>query len=147
MRRVVLLLAGVMLLCLGNFLSLPATTASEVLDVPDVSSALAGANVGHVDRGANAPAPLPDGSYLLPPAEEVQETDKLPVNAYLLTMLVLANASFGASVVLWLLTTNARRQRAIYSLGVVRASLTTACEEPSFLVHDQATFRGMDRCS
>src|SRR5215204_4021925 len=131
MRRVVLLLlAGIMLSCLGIFLSLPATTASEV---PDVPSALAGANVGHVDRGANAPAPLPDERYPLTPAEEAQETDKLPVNAYLLTMLVLAIASLGASVVLWLLTTNARRQGAIYSLGAVRASLTTACEEPSFL--------------
>jgi len=128
MRRVVLLLAGVMLLCLGSFLSLPATTAS---DVPDVPSALAGANVGHVDRGANAPAPLPDESYPITPAEEAQKTDKLPVNAYLLTMLVLAVASFGASV-LWLLT-NARRQGAIYSLGAVRASLNTACEQPSFL--------------
>jgi hypothetical protein len=40
---------------------------------------------------------LPDGSYPLMPAEEAQETDSPPVNAYLLTMLTLA-CSFGASV-------------------------------------------------
>src|SRR5215213_4499259 len=73
MHRLVLLLllAGVMLCCLGVLLSLP-------LSAPHVSSALAGAHVGHVDRGANAPAPLPNGSYPLMPAEEVQQTDRLP---------------------------------------------------------------------
>jgi hypothetical protein len=69
-----------------------------------------------MERGADAPAspaaPGPDGSYLLMPAEELQETDKLPVNAYLLTMLVLALASLGTSVG-WLLMTNARRRGAL----------------------------------
>src|SRR5215204_3867687 len=86
MHRFVLLLvlAGVMLCCLWVFLiSLPLTAAH-------VFSALGGANVEHVDRGANAPAPLPNGSYPLMPAEEAQETYSLPVNAHLLTMLVLA---------------------------------------------------------
>src|SRR5829696_3871398 len=86
MYRFVLLLvlAGVMLCCLWVFLlSLPLSAAH-------VSSALAGANVEHVDRGANAPAPLPNGSYPLMPAEEAQQTDRLPVNASLLTMLMLA---------------------------------------------------------
>jgi hypothetical protein len=130
MNRFVLLLvlAGVMLLCLGVFLlSLP-------LSAPHVSSALGGANVEHVDGGANAPAPLPpDASYPLMPAEEAQEAYTSPVKAYLLTMLLLA-CSFGASVLRMLLT-NARRQGAICSSwsGDDRRWLTVAHEDPSFL--------------
>jgi hypothetical protein len=128
MNRLVLLLvlAGVMLCCLGIFLlSLP-------LSAPHVSSALAGANVEHVDRAANAPAPLPNGSYPLTPAEEVQETNSPPVNANLLTMLVLA-CSFGASV-LRMLRTNARREGAICSWsGDDLRWLAVAHEDPSFL--------------
>ena len=123
MRRLVVLpLAGLMLSCLGVFLSLPATGS----DVP--SAFVAGADVAHMDRDTNAP--LPDGSYLLTPAEEVQKTDKRPVNVELLTILLLA-CSFGASVG-WLLT-NARRRGAICSSGVDLPSLATAPEEPSFL--------------
>ena len=119
-------LAGVVLCCLGIFLlSLP-------LSAPHVSSALGGANVEHVDRGANAPAPLPDGSYPLMPAEEAQETDSPPVNAYLLTMLTLA-CSFGASVLRMLLI-NAWREGAICSwIGDDRAWMAVAHEDPSFL--------------
>ncbi len=125
-RLVLLLLAGVMLCCLGVFLlSLPLTA-------PDVSSVLGGANVEHVDRAANAPAPLPDRSYPLTPAEEAQETDSPPVNSYLLTMLVLV-CSFGASVLRMLLT-DARRQGAICSwIGDDRGWLAVAHEDPSFL--------------
>ena len=120
-----LLLAGVVIFCLGVLLSLP-------LSAPHVSSALGGANVQHVDRGANAPAPLPDGSYPLMPAEEAQETYSPPVNAYLLTMLMLA-CSFGASVLMMLLT-NARREGAICSwIGDDRAWMAVAHEDPSFL--------------
>ena len=97
------------------------------------SALAAGANVGHVDRGANEPAPLPDGSYPLTPAEEPQETDKLPVNFYFLTMLGLALAYFGASVG-WVLKTNARRQGVMCcSLVNDRAWLAVAPEGPSFL--------------
>src|SRR5215212_5567780 len=92
-RSVLFLLAGVALFCLGISLSLLATTASEV------PSAAAGADVDHVDREALAPL-LEDGSHLLTPAEEAQETDERPVNASVLTMLVLAGASSGASI-LW----------------------------------------------
>jgi hypothetical protein len=124
-RLVLLVLAGVMLCCLGVLLSLPLTA-------PDVSSALAWANVEHVDRAANAPAPLPDASYPLTLAEEAQETDSPPVNSYLLTMLVLA-CSFGSSV-LRMLFTNARRQGAICSWsGDDRGWLAVADEDPSFL--------------
>jgi hypothetical protein len=126
---VFLLLAGVMLCCLEIFLSLPEPTS----EVPGVSSALAGANVGHVDRAANAPAPLPDGSYPLTPAEVPQESDELPVNFYLLTMLVLALAFFGASIG-WLLMPNTRGQ-GVMCCSVVndRVWLAAAREGPSFL--------------
>jgi hypothetical protein len=88
--------------------------------------------VEHVERGANAPAPLPDASYPLMPAEEAQQTDSPPVNAYLLTMLTLA-CSFGASVLRMLLI-NARRQGVTCSwIGDNRPWLAVAYEEPSFL--------------
>jgi hypothetical protein len=126
MNRFVLLLvlAGVMLCCLGVLLSLP--TALHV------SSDLGVANVEHVERAANAPTPLLDASYPLTPAEEAQQTDRHPVNAYLLTMLVLA-CSFGASVLRMLLT-NPRRQGVICSWsGDDRPWLAVAHEDPSFL--------------
>jgi hypothetical protein len=127
-----LLLAGFMLCCLGLLLSLP-LAAAEVSDVPGVSSALAGANVGHLHRGANAPAPLPNASYPLTPAEEVHKTDKGPVKAYFLTMLVLAVASFGASGG-WLLMTNAWRLGAMYCwVAKDRSWLAAAHEGPSLL--------------
>jgi hypothetical protein len=126
---VLLLLLGVVLCCLGIFLSLPAPTS----EVPGMPSALAGANVGHMDRAANAPAPLPDGSYPLTPAEELQELDELPVTFYLLTMLVLMIAYFGASLG-WLLMANARRRQAICcSVVNDRGWLAAAHEGPSFL--------------
>ena len=127
MHRFVLLLvsAGVVLCCLGVLLSSP-------VSAPEVPSVLAGANMGHMERGADAPAPLPNASYPLTPAEEAQQSDNNPVNAYLLTMLLLA-CSFGSSVLRMVLT-NARRQGAICSwIGDDRAWLAVAYEEPSFL--------------
>ena len=116
-------LAGVMLFCVGVFLlSLP-------LSAPGVPSALAGE---HVDRAANAPAPLPGGSSPLTLPEEAQEMDSLPVNVYLLTMLVLA-CSFGTSVLMMALT-NSWRQGAICSwIGDDRGWLAVAHEDPSLL--------------
>ena len=118
-----LLSAGVMLCWLGIFLSLPASAT-------DLSSAYAEAEAAEVDGGVNAPSP--DGSYPITPAEELQETDKRPISAHLLTMLLLVIVPLGASL-LWMLMSNALRQGAICSSDVVRASLTTSCEEPSFL--------------
>ena len=121
-----LVLAGIMLCCFGVFsISLPHSA-------PDVPSALAGANVGHVDREAGTSAPLPDESYLLTPAEEVRETNRLPENAYLLTMLLLA-CSFGASVVRTRLTSAGRQGATCSWIGDDRVWLAVACEEPSFL--------------
>jgi hypothetical protein len=92
--------------------------------------------MGHVDRRANdpTPPPVPDGSYLLTPAEEAQETDKAPVNAYLLTMFVLALASSLGTSVGWLLMTDARRRGAMCCSGVDDGVwLAVAHEGPSFL--------------
>jgi hypothetical protein len=126
MQGLVLISAGFMLCCLGLLLSLPSTTS-------DGSSALAGAKVEQMERGADAPAPGPDGSYLLMPAEELQETDTHPVKAYLLAMLVLALAYVGASVG-WLLMANARRRQAMCcSLVDDRSWMAVAPEGPSFL--------------
>jgi hypothetical protein len=120
-----LLVAAIVLCCLGVLLSLPNTA-------PGVPSAIGGTNVGHVERGANGSAPLPNGSYPLTLAEEVQQTDSHPVNAYLLTMLLLA-CPFGASVSMMLLI-NARKQGATcYWIGDHRPWLAVAYEEPSFL--------------
>ena len=126
-----LLLAGVSLCWLGNFLSLPASA-------PELHSAYVGAEAAQeADGGVNAPlnAPLPEGSYPPtppPPVEELQETDKRPISTHLLTMPVLMIVPFGASL-LWMLMSNALWQGAICSWGVLRASSTTSCEAPSFL--------------
>ena len=125
MRGFVLLLAAVVLCWVGILLSLPATST------PESPSAFAGADAAQeMDRGASAP--LPDGSYPPTLAEEVQETERHPVNASLLAMLVLS-LSFGTSVLRMLLT-NARRQGAICSSsGDDRRWLSVAYEDPSFL--------------
>ena len=117
------LLAGVMLSCLGIFPSLPQTTASA-----EVPYAPAGAY-----EGSNAPSP--EESYPLSATEERNnKKDELPVNASLLTLVVLVIASFGASV-LWLRTMNARKHRARCALGVEeeRPWLAAAHEGSSYL--------------
>ena len=105
---VLFLLAGVTLCCLGILLSLLATTVSEV------PFGAAGADLGHVH--GEALAPLAEyGSHPLTPADDDGDTDKRPVNASVLTMLVLAGACSGVSIFLWLATTGARWRGAIRS--------------------------------
>jgi hypothetical protein len=107
-RGFLFLLAGVTLFCLAILLSLLATTLSEV------PSSAAGADVGLVD--GEALAPLAEyQSHPLVLAEEAGDTDERPVNASVLTMLVLTGASLGVSI-LWLSTTGALR------LGALRLS-------------------------
>jgi hypothetical protein len=125
-RTILLLMAEVMLSCLGSFLYLPQTTASEV---PEVPTAPAGEN-----GGSNAPPP--EEGYPLTAAAERQKKNDLPVNASLLTMLVLMISSFGGSV-LWLLATNTCRQGALCSLGLEggdRRWLAAVREGPSSLL-------------
>src|SRR5829696_2444251 len=103
-QGVLFLLAGVTPFCLGILLSLLATTVSEV------PFAAAGADVGQVAEEALAPL-AEYGSNPITPAEEAGETDERPVNASVLTMLVLAGAS-GVSI-LWPPTTSALRRGAL----------------------------------
>jgi hypothetical protein len=124
MRWLILLSVAVMLCWLGLLFSLPATST------PELPSAFARAEAGHMDGGANAP-PL-DGSYPITIAQEIQQTDRHPVNASLLTMLLLSLA-FGASV-LWRATNDGRRLAASCSWSDdYRQWLAVACEGPSFL--------------
>ena len=108
------------LMCLGVFfLPLPATDS-------EVPSVLAMANLPSLDLETNGnPQPLEE-TYLVAPAEEAEDGEKSPLNAELLTMLLLA-LSFGLSVG-WLLR-NAQRQGALCSLAVVHPSFATTCED------------------
>jgi hypothetical protein len=110
-----------LLMCLGVILlPLPPTAGSEV------PSALATANLPHLDQATNGDSHPLDGTYLLAPGEEAEDADKYPLNAKLLTMLLLT-LCFGVSVG-WLLR-NAQRQGALCSLAVVGSSLATTCED------------------
>jgi hypothetical protein len=113
------------LLCLGVLLLPLSTTGS------DVRSAVAVANLPRLDVETNGNGHLLDGAYLLAPGEEAEDGEKSPLNAELLTMLLLT-LCFGLSVG-WLLRRNALRQGALCSLGFVRPSFATACEDLPFL--------------
>ena len=105
LRGILYLLAGVTLFCLAILLSLLATTSSEV------PFGAAEADVGQV--AGEALAPLEEYQSLpLTPADEARETDERPVNASVLTMLVLGGACSGGSI-LWLATMSALRRGAI----------------------------------
>jgi hypothetical protein len=124
----VLFLAGIIGLCsLGLLVSLPASAASDVVPPSSVPSVSASADE---DGGPNAPAP--EANYPLTLGEEGQQAERHPVNASLLTMLVLT-LSFGASVLS--MATNDRRRRAASCLWGVedRPWLAATCQGPSFL--------------
>jgi hypothetical protein len=110
-------LVAAVLLCLGVFVvPLPATGPGE-------PSSLAMANSPRVDQGANGNSHPLDGTYLyVVYAEEAEDAEKDPINAELLTMLLLAASFFGT-----------RQGALLCSLGVVRPSLATACEDLPFL--------------
>jgi hypothetical protein len=102
-----LLVAGIMLFYLGIFFSSAATACSGVPDMSDVPPAV---------------------------AEEAGGLDKHPMNAPLLTKLVLATTSFGASV-LSLLATNAIGWGAMrhWRVEAERPWLAATHRRPSFL--------------
>jgi hypothetical protein len=112
------------LVCLGGFLLPWPASGSEV------PSALATANLPSLDLATNGNGHPLEETYLVAPAEEAEDGEKSPLNAELLTMLLLA-LSFGLSVG-WLLT-NAQRQGALCSLAGVRSSFATICEDLPFL--------------
>jgi hypothetical protein len=116
------------LLCLGVILLPLPATGSEVGSV--VPSALAMANMTRLDLETNGNGQLLDGTYLVAPGEEAEDGEKYPLNAELLTMLLLT-LCFGLSVG-WLLR-NAQRQRALSSLAFVHPSFATTCEDLPFL--------------
>jgi hypothetical protein len=109
-------LVAAIVVCVGALHSLLPTQL-------DVSTAFTLAHSPPLDRGT-------DEGYLAVAQEEAGEADKDPVNAELMTMLLLVvffGLSFG-----WLLT-NSQRHGALCSLGVVGDPLASACEELPFL--------------
>jgi hypothetical protein len=112
------------LLCLGVILLPLPVTGSEV------PSALALANMPYLDIETNGNAPPLDETYFVGSVEEVEDSEKSPLNAELLTMLLLV-VSFGASFA-WLLR-NAQRQQTLCFLAVVRPSFASVCEDLPFL--------------
>jgi hypothetical protein len=112
-------LAAAVLLCAAAFLS---WTVSEL---PAIQTT---ADSPRIEHGANG-HPL-TGSYLATPAEEAGEGARDPVNADLLTALLLA-FSFGMSVG-WVLA-NGRGQEAFCSSGVARRSTFAVGEDLPFL--------------
>jgi hypothetical protein len=110
--------------CFGVFVPPLPASGSEV------PSGLDMANLPRVDLETNGNGQLLDGTYLIAPGEEAEDGEKSPLKAELLTMLLLT-LCFGLSVG-WLLR-NAQRQGALCSLGFVRPSFATTCEDLPFL--------------
>jgi hypothetical protein len=121
--RVALLLAMVILLCFGTFLSLFPIGHEG-------STALTKARSSHVNQTTNVESRPLDGSYRGVPAEEAEKVDKHPVNADLLTALLLLAVSFGA-IVLWSLA-NGWWHRAFRFVGL-RWPFVTTLEDRPFL--------------
>ena len=117
-------LVAAVLLCLAVF-AVPLSATG-----PGEPSSLPMANSPRVDQGANGNGHPLDGTHLLVATEKAEDADKDPLNASLLTMFLLT-ASFGATV--GRLLTNAQRQGAQCSLGVVHPSSVTSLEDRSFL--------------
>ena len=110
------LAAVAVLLCVGVFLP-------WLMNGPEAPGFLVGAHHSQVDQGANGDGHPPTGSYLSATEEEAKDADKRPVNADLLTVLLLA--SFFGAIVGWLLS-NAPGPGAFRSSSITR--------RPSFLI-------------
>ncbi len=91
--------------------------------VSEAPSGLAMTNLPRGDQTTNGNGNPLNGTYVVGPVEEVEGADKDPLNAELLTMLLLA-VSFGAAVG-WLLT-NAQGQVALCCSAVIGSPLATA---------------------
>jgi hypothetical protein len=119
--RVVSLLAMVILLCVGTFLSLLPTG----LEVP---AALMMAPSPHVNQGTNGDWHPLDPIYLAISAEEAEEVDDHPVNAELLSALLLLALSLWATAACSL--ANGCWQRAFRLVSLGRSVLTTLEDRP-----------------
>jgi hypothetical protein len=119
-----LLVAAALLLCLGPFLSWTATG-------PEVPGTLAKADWAQRDHGANGDEHPLNGTYLVMPAEEAGDSNKGPVNADLLTTLLLA-FSFGVTVG-WLLANGWGQEAFRPSVITRRPSFVSAREDTPFL--------------
>jgi len=116
-------LVAAVLLCVGAFLCFLPTEL-------DASKALRAADWPPLDRGAEV-------GYIAVAQEEEEEAaaqaDKDPVNADLLTMLLLWVASLFGSSFGWVLTDSQKQGALSSSLGVVGEPSSRACEELPFL--------------
>jgi len=121
--RMAWLLAMIILVWVGTFLTLLATG----LEVP---TALMTAHSPDMNQETNGDWHPLDPIYLAVSAEEAEEVDKHPVDADLLSALLLLALSFWATLV-WLLT-NDRGHRAFRLVGLGRWFLS-ALEYRSFL--------------
>ena len=118
------LAAVAVLLCVGVFLP----WLANGLEAP---GSLTGAHYSQVDHGANGDGHPPTGSSLSATEEYAKDADKRPVNADLLTVLLLA-CFFGATVG-WLLS-NAPGPEASRSSSIARhPSFVFAREDAPFL--------------
>ena len=122
------LAAVVVLLCVGVFLP----WLGNGLESPGF---LGGARYSQADQGMNGDRQPPTGLYAVAIGEEAKDGDKVPVNAGLLTALLLV-VFFGA-IVGWLFSNNR-------GAGTVRSSLITRW--PSFVTKlEAASFLGVFR--
>ena len=116
------------LLCVGVFLP-------WLMNGPEASGSLMGLHYSQVDQGTNGGGQPPTGIYPAAIGEEAKEGDKAPVNAGLLTALLLV-VFFGA-IVGWLLSNNPVP-------GAFRSSSITRW--PSFVTNREAApFLGVFR--
>ncbi len=112
-------IVAAVLICVGALLCFLPTEL-------EVSTVLTPAHSPPLDRGT-------EEGHLAVAQEEAWEADKGPVNAHLLTMLVLGVASFFALSFGCLLTDSQRQGALCSSLGVVGEPSASACEDPGVL--------------
>ena len=122
--RVASLVAAAFVLCLGIFLSWPAA-GSSVTAHTTVTGSL------HVDRGYSGGGHQMDVAYLAVASDEVDDSSKAPVNAGLLTAVLLA-ACFAAAVG-WLLSNGAGQGLFRSWRLALQPSFAVALEDAPFL--------------
>ena len=116
-------LVAAVVVCVGAFLCLLPSELHVSSPLTPASTALMPAHSPPLDRGA-------DEAYLAVAQEEAGVADKDPVNADLLTILLLV-VFFGLSF--GFVLANTQKQEALCSSGVVGPSLASACEKLPFL--------------